>query len=397
MKKIINVSFSAAGGAGQIAKKLTELQLKLGYESEFLYILENNLKKQFSHHPHITAAAALDNYIVKKKSSQSLFTLFRNFQNFDKNISSANSIINFHWTPGILSLNGIKQLLGVNPVYWTMHDMWALTGGCHFSLGCNNFQKECRLCPQVKKVFRKKVYHNKKLKSKIFYNSSLNIITPSEWLKEECIKSKNFFPNQIFLIRNGVDTNLFKPDKKKTEVDVKKHTNGLIIGVCAVDLKDPRKNIEETIHWIEEWKSCRNFTDRILLLMMGENAEDFKSKNIDILRYQDKKKPHKFYQNLDIFISLSLFENYPTTALEALSTGIPVVLSNKGGSAEIIKGESVGFVVNTKGEFFSALDVLKNNEARDLFSERAREHAKQNFDEVMMARRYIELFKSQIR
>ena len=44
-------------------------------------------------------------------------------------------IINLHWiNGGFLSLKSLEKLSELNkPVVWTLHDMWAFTGGCHYN------------------------------------------------------------------------------------------------------------------------------------------------------------------------------------------------------------------------------------------------------------------------
>ena len=58
-------------------------------------------------------------------------------------------IVNLHWINGaFLSLNSLEKLKQLNkPIVWTQHDMWAFTGGCHYTDGCVNFIKSCSNCP----------------------------------------------------------------------------------------------------------------------------------------------------------------------------------------------------------------------------------------------------------
>ena len=49
-------------------------------------------------------------------------------------------IIHVHWIAKTYSdLSFIKDLN--KPTIWTFRDMWPFTGGCHYSLECNKFQK----------------------------------------------------------------------------------------------------------------------------------------------------------------------------------------------------------------------------------------------------------------
>ena len=62
--------------------------------------------------------------------------------------SIAPDIIHLHWIcGGMLRIEELKQIN--KPIIWTLHDMWAFTGGCHYSDGCDRFQQNCGNCPQL--------------------------------------------------------------------------------------------------------------------------------------------------------------------------------------------------------------------------------------------------------
>ena len=77
-------------------------------------------------------------------------------------------IIHLHWVnQGYFSFKTFRSLAKLNkPIVWTFHDMWAFTGGCHYSLGCEKFKSSCGDCPSLKfqskndfshKIFSKKI------------------------------------------------------------------------------------------------------------------------------------------------------------------------------------------------------------------------------------------------
>ena len=51
-------------------------------------------------------------------------------------------IVHLHWTgAGFLSVDTVRNL--PCPVVWTLRDMWAFTGGCHYTAGCERFTRAC--------------------------------------------------------------------------------------------------------------------------------------------------------------------------------------------------------------------------------------------------------------
>ncbi|NLD46386.1 MAG: glycosyl transferase family 1, partial [Clostridiaceae bacterium] len=57
-------------------------------------------------------------------------------------------VIYLHWVQGgFLSLSSIRKILELNkPVVFFMHDMWSITGGCHYSFNCDNYKTRCGNC-----------------------------------------------------------------------------------------------------------------------------------------------------------------------------------------------------------------------------------------------------------
>ena len=57
-------------------------------------------------------------------------------------------VIHLHWICGgfipIRYLRKIKK-----PIVWTLHDMWAITGGCHYAGNCERYKESCGRCPQL--------------------------------------------------------------------------------------------------------------------------------------------------------------------------------------------------------------------------------------------------------
>lgn len=93
-------------------------------------------------------------------------------------------------------------------------------------------------------------------------------------------------------------------------------------------------------------------------LIESNNLKD----NFDKLGYINNKD--SFFDGIDIFLLPSYLEGFPTSVLEAISYGKPVVVSNVGGIPEIIKNGKNGFICepgDIRG-FVSSILQLRNNE-----------------------------------
>ncbi|RYD86423.1 MAG: glycosyl transferase group 1, partial [Sphingobacteriales bacterium] len=95
-------------------------------------------------------------------------------------------VLHLNWTnAGFQSINNLKQLFALNkPVVWTLHDMWAFTGGCHYSGGCDHFVNQCGNCWMLRKPHKNDLSHTGWLNkfSMLDEAKNLTIVTCSNWL-----------------------------------------------------------------------------------------------------------------------------------------------------------------------------------------------------------------------
>ncbi|MDP5337685.1 MAG: glycosyltransferase, partial [Nodularia sp. (in: cyanobacteria)] len=123
-------------------------------------------------------------------------------------------VINLHWiNGGYLRIETLAKFK--KPIVWTLHDMWAFTGGCHYSGGCDKYTKSCGACPQLGSQregdISRWIWQRK---AKAWENINLTIVTPSLWLAD-CARKSILFQNlRIEVIPNGLDTEVYKPIDK---------------------------------------------------------------------------------------------------------------------------------------------------------------------------------------
>jgi len=104
-----------------------------------------------------------------------------------------------------------------------------------------------------------------------------------------------------------------------------------------------------------------------------------------------------FYQSLDVLLFNSDWDAMPTTPLEAMSHGVPVVASLlNGGLKEILASPEGGFLLNRHDpEALAAAvaDLLQNPAAAAKVSRAAREHVRIASDPETIAIQHEELWR----
>jgi putative colanic acid biosynthesis glycosyltransferase len=280
------------------------------------------------------------------------------------------------------------------PVVWTLHDSWPYTGHCTYyqSVLCNKWQTECYHCPK-KKYYPSSYFLDQSkrnfLEKKNLYAElkNLYLVTPSEWLANEVKKS--FLKNRpLQVIHNGVDIIVFQPkeDVPKTLRNIDKK---IILGVAS--LWDQRKGLDDFR------KLSMLLPNNYQIVLVGLNADQLRNlppKIIGISRTESVDELSQYYSAAEAFINPTAQDNFPTTNIEALACGTPVITYRTGGSPEAID-ENTGRVVDT-GDIEGLIEAILELSAkpRQLLRRNCRERAVQMFNKDERYQDYIKLYAS---
>lgn len=243
-------------------------------------------------------------------------------------------------------------------VIWTMHDCWAFTGHCaHYeSVGCMKWQDGCRNCPNTgayPATFNKAQTHENYNKKRTAFTGSeqLTIVAPSVWLQEQIKQS--FLSDYIcIVIPNGVDLDRFKPRKSDLKQKLDCANKKLLLGVASVWTNN--KGFQDFL------KLRQRLDQQYAICMVGLNERQIKllpEGIIGVRRTQSIEELAQYYSAADVFLNLTYEDTFPTTNIEALACGTPVITYRTGGSPEIFD-ESCGISVK-KGDIEHVIKKLE--------------------------------------
>ncbi len=284
------------------------------------------------------------------------------------------------------------------PIVWTFHDCWPLTGHCSFfdRVNCFKWKTECNNCPNIKGYPRSYFIDNSKKNfydKKRLFNSvkKMVLVGPCEWMVN-FIQESHLQKYESRVIYNGIDTEVFKPNnesalalKSKLNITDKK----VILG--SANIWDWRKGLSD---FIELNKLIDNNTVIILVGLTPEQIKSLPTNMIGIERTDSIEELASYYNLADVYVNPTYVDNFPTTNLEALSTGTPVITYKTGGSPEAID-ENTGFVIE-KGDI-EGLKVKTSEiitKGKGNYTTNCRNRGLKNFNKQVTVDHYYKLYES---
>lgn len=283
------------------------------------------------------------------------------------------------------------------PVVWTFHDCWPFTGHCVYfdRVGCEKWKTECHRCPQKKRYpasygldQSRKNFHQKR---ELFNGlENLTIVTPSHWLRN-LVKESFLSDYPVEVIHNGIELDVFKPGKDHLPEIVRNIEKKIVLGVAST--WDERKGLGE----FEKLALSLDKGYQIVLVGLSEKQLAGLPDGITgMARTENVKQLASLYSAAEVYVNPTLSDNFPTTNIEALACGTPVVTYDTGGSPEAIDKET-GLVVDQKDiKGVNKAIIQVSEKGKNHYRERCRERALIHFNKDERFRDYLDLYERMV-
>jgi glycosyltransferase involved in cell wall biosynthesis len=365
--KILHINISdRVGGAAIAAYRLHSAMRSAGIDSKYFAF-----NRTINDDEQIITVSKYDYYVkrlmnvvfdnllskgIRKRTGVfSSFIFGINMAKYRATVDTAD-IIYLHWICGqFVNYSSLEWILKTGKsVFWFMHDMFPITGGCHCAYECEEYKKDCKHCPCSNKYSVALKQYKKRGKLYKKYDN-LRFIAPSKWLFDCAKKSGLTKDKTIYHIPNLLDDTLFKPlDKTLARQVLSLGSAKKIIGFGADSaLTNPYKGwryLRDALCIIADDNTVKAFDIEIVIFGTSYNKEmtayiPFKSHFLGTLR--DEYSLTILYNSLDVFVIPSLADNFPNTILESLACNVPVVGFNIGGIPETVN-EHTGYLAEYK-------------------------------------------------
>lgn len=398
MKKVLIINVSAnSGSTGRIAENIGRKAIANGFDSYFAYgriardsqcklirigsdkdIRWHGLQSRIFDNQGFASTKATQLFVEKIKCIQPDIINIHNIHGYYANIDI---LLNYLATTNI-------------PVVWTLHDCWNFTGHCAFFdyAGCDRWKTYCHHCPRKKGypssyVFDSSSKNFEKKKALFGKMHNLHFVTPSQWLAD---LTKESFLSQfpVHVINNGLDLSVFKPivnERTKSKMGIQLGQK-VILGVASVWHK--RKGLDDFIQLAKALPEHKV----VLVGLTEKQVKELPQGMVGVTRTENTRELAELYSMADVFVNPTYADNFPTTNIEALACGTPVVTYMTGGSPEAVS-ENTGMIVE-KGNIESLIISVKRilSYDRGTIGIECRKRAEQLYDQNKLFQDYINLF-----
>ena len=313
---------------------------------------------------------------------------------------------NLHSPGGFFDLRQLPRMSTQVPTFITLHDAWLLAGHCAHSLECERWRTGCGQCPDLSiypAVARDSTAANWQRKREILARCRLHVITPSQWLMDK-VNGSILRPAvaSAGIIPNGVDLGVFCPGDRaaaRHALNLPQDATILLFaasGIRSNPFKDYKTLRAALARVATAWQG-----GKLLILALGESDPDEKLSPSVTIRHlpfePDEAVVARHYQAADLYLHPARADTFPTTVLEALACGLPVVATRVGGIPEQVTENETGRLtaIGDPTAFGDAiLSLLRAPDRRHDMSSNALASARSRFDLTTQVDRYLATYRT---
>jgi glycosyltransferase involved in cell wall biosynthesis len=309
-------------------------------------------------------------------------------------------LINLHWVAEFVDHEHVLPRLPKNvPVVWRLADMAPLTGGCHYTAGCEKFTAQCGACPQLgssdENDLSRQIWQRKS-RALSSLAGRMHLVGTSKWIASESRRSSLLKQFPVTVIPNGLDTREFTPRDKGFSRDLwDVPRDAKVVLFIADSLENKRKGFS---YVVEALAGLAGSVAKPFLVSLGnlKSTLDLPVPHANLGRINNDRLLSLVYSLADVFVMPSLQESFGQTVTESLACGTPVVAFDGGGPTDMVRPGVTGWLakcgdsIALRGAIVSA---LSDDATRAKMSENARRVAVEEYSLETQAAAYVRLYE----
>jgi glycosyltransferase involved in cell wall biosynthesis len=313
----------------------------------------------------------------------------------------AADVVHYHLIHNrIVSLYDFPMMAAKKRSVWTLHDPWVFTGHCIHPMECSKYLTGCNNCEHLERNFPLSEDKSNllwEIKKEVYRKIDIDIVVASNWMKNLTEKSpltKHF--KRIHVIPFGINLDKYYCDVIRKRQARKK----LNIPDDRIALFFRADNSEfKGLKYIKKMLEMLSTDKKLTLLTVGEkgllNKYRLKYQIKDYGWIHDEAEIADVYAAADIFLMPSTAEAFGVMAIEAMATGIPVIVMEGTALPDVVNAPKCGiaFAKDDVNEFTAIVKRLIENESERVNRGKcSRAFAEKNYDENVYFNKMLKLY-----
>jgi glycosyltransferase involved in cell wall biosynthesis len=209
---------------------------------------------------------------------------------------------------------------------------------------------------------------------------------------ERALSEVRVRPRRTFLVRNGVDIDEFRSDRK-TESAPRDLPVVAMVGRVSYQ-KAP---------WVFA-EVARSLKNEARFVWIGSGTEEDVARwlpgdsGVEVTGWLPRSRSLEMLAAADVFLHPTLWEGMPYALIEAQALGLPAVASAVVGSVDIVRDGVTGYLASGADDLCErTAELLRDADLRDRMSRAAREHASSSLTDRAMGEQAIAAYETAIR
>jgi glycosyltransferase involved in cell wall biosynthesis len=393
---VIHLAYASDGGAGRAGRRASLACQQAGLASSFAFVAGEARQPgdiQFAPGPRTGMGGEpmlgqllkdrLQWEFVQKRRSTLSNTLFSvGYPGIEVARSRAvetADILHLHWPTWMVTPRAVRDWLDSGrTVFWSLHDLWPMTGGCHYPAGCEQFRTVCLKCPQM--IGDQGLAANAFAEKLAAWGGggSLHIVTPSRWMADTARSSAILRRRPVHVVRNPVELDVFKPcdDREALRAAFGIAPQDALLFMGSFDLGERRKGAALLMQAVRDAVAEGGIAALLPrggclhLAVVGKSPAIEAIPGVRLLSCGQIESDAVMADLLgiaDLVAVPSQEDNYPNMIVEAMACGTPCLGYAVGGIAEMIEDGVTGVLAQEAGSVSSLKAALLRFLARHAF------------------------------
>jgi phosphatidylinositol alpha 1,6-mannosyltransferase len=354
-------SYLEVNGAAMTCRRLTAYAKRMGYPMLCVHAGPKN---------EVTVDGSLTHFALKR--SPLSFSLDEDLAYdpfFNRHFSRIRSKL-LDFKPDVIHITGLNDISIIGAIIaWQME--LPLLGSWHTNIhefAASRIRRILRFMPaglvnRIADLAEHKIMQG----SILYYKMPKVILSPNQELVEDLGRRTKRVSR---LMGRGVDPEFFSPSKRNVDDD--------IFRVGFVGRLRAEKNVRK-LEDVEKAFIAAGKTDYELLVVGEGNEREYLQQHLKkavFTGFLDGDELAAAYANMDVFVFPSETDAFGNVAQEALASGVPAIVSDKGGPKFIIEDGVSGFMAGDAGDYAKfALMLYDDRERLALMKAAARKKA----------------------